>query len=151
MSQEHDELDAGATHAESRGPKHGGRPLSGRVLTFDLQMELEQLRGRPVYDQCLPSGTTLVKEADLRIVLMALKAGAGLKEHSASGPVSIQGIHGVLHVHLQDQEFALEPGHLISVESGIHHDIVAIEDASFLLTIGRTTYERVSASHEPQT
>jgi len=151
MSEDHEETDAGSTPMESRGPKHGGRRMSGRALTFDLQSELEKLRGRPVYDKGVPSGTTLVKEADLRIVLMALKMGASLQKHSASGPISIQGIHGVLHVHLQDQEFELTPGQLMSVESGIQHDVVAIEDAAFLLTIGRTTYERVSDSHEPQT
>jgi quercetin dioxygenase-like cupin family protein len=134
----------------SRSPKHGGRALEAPVLSFSLRSEVEQLRQQPSYLKGDPSGRTLVKEPDLRIVLMALKAGARLQEHHASGPISVQAIEGRLRVRLAAESFELTAGQLLALESGIRHDVEAIEDSAFLLTIGRTKYERVSELHEPR-
>jgi hypothetical protein len=71
---------------------------------------------------------------------MALRAGARLQEHKASGPISIQVIEGQLRVSLSAESFALNAGQLLALESDRHHDVEAIEDCAFLLTIGRTTY-----------
>jgi len=39
---------------------------------------------------------TLTKEATLRVVLIAMKKGAKLREHQASGPITIQAASGSL-------------------------------------------------------
>jgi quercetin dioxygenase-like cupin family protein len=53
-------------------------------------------------------------------------------------------------VRLPTASIELTAGQLLAVESGIRHDVEAIEDSAFLLTIGRTTYENVSDRHEPK-
>ncbi len=133
----------------TRSPKHGGPDTEAPVLSFDLYTELEQLRQQRNYHEGGPAGRTLVKEPDLRIVLMALKAEARLREHHASGPISVQVIEGKIRVRLPGTSIELTVGELLAVESGIRHDVEAIEDSAFLLTIGRTTYEKVSEHHEP--
>lgn len=120
------------------------------MLRFRLGHELDQLRRLPSYASGKPTGKTLVKEPDLRIVLMALKAGARLEEHDASGPCSVQGIEGILRLRLRDAAVELAAGELLALEPGIPHDVEALEDAAFLLTIGRTLYEHVSDHHEPR-
>jgi quercetin dioxygenase-like cupin family protein len=148
MKGDHGDQDRDSTLGASRSPKHGGPAIQAPVLSFSLRTEMEQLRQQPSYQNGDPSGRTLVKEPDLRIVLMALRAGASLKEHHASGPISIQVIEGPLRVSLPAESVELTAGQLLALESGIRHDVEAIEDSAFLLTIGRTTYEHVSDWHE---
>ncbi|MBV9282528.1 MAG: cupin domain-containing protein [Chloroflexi bacterium] len=118
------------------------------MLSFDLPAELDHLRLQDVYRNGQPSGRTLLKEPDLRIVLIALKTGGRLEEHHASGPISVQGIEGRLRLRLPEGGIELAPGQLVTLESGIRHDVEAMEDSAFLLTIGRTTYQNVSDHHE---
>jgi quercetin dioxygenase-like cupin family protein len=141
--------DPDSTLEGSRSPKHGGRALEGPVLSFTLETEVEQLRQQPSYLNGDPSGRTLVKEPDLRIVLFALRAGARLREHQASGPISIQVLEGSIRLRLPAESVELTAGRLMALESGIRHDLEAIDDSAFLLTIGRTRYEQVSELHEP--
>jgi quercetin dioxygenase-like cupin family protein len=118
------------------------------VLRFDLQAELAELRGRQSYPERKPTGKTLVKEPDLRIVLMALKAGARLEEHDASGPISVQALEGHLRLRVPEGAVDLNAGEMVALEPNIPHDVEGLSDAAFLLTIGRTTYENVSDHHE---
>ena len=130
-------------------PSHAGSTHGASVVQFDLSVELTGLRRGQQYENGAPSGHTLLKAPDLRIVLLALKAGGRMEEHSASGPCSIHVIAGSLRVHVNEGEFDLGPGGLLTIGSAVRHDVEAREDSSFLLTIGRTTYEHVSDSHEP--
>jgi quercetin dioxygenase-like cupin family protein len=148
MNGDQGDQDHDSAPGASRSPKHGGRAIEAPVLRFTLQTEVEQLRQQSSYRNGNPSGRTLVKEPDLRIVLMALRAGARLQEHHASGPISIQVIEGPLRVSLPAESVELTVGQLLALESGIRHDVEAIEDSAFLLTIGRTTYEHASDWHE---
>jgi quercetin dioxygenase-like cupin family protein len=134
---------------ESYSPKHGGRPIEAPIMSFDLMAELEQLRRQPSYDAGSPTGRTLLKVPDLRIVLMALRAGGRMREHHASGPISIQALAGSVRVRVSDATFDLSAGQLLALESGIRHDVEAVGDTAFLLSIGRTTYDHVSDMHEP--
>jgi quercetin dioxygenase-like cupin family protein len=135
---------------ESQSPKHDGPSIAASVREFDLPSEIEQLQHGRTYEHGGPSGRTLLKEQDLRIVLMALKAGGRMEEHSASGPSSIHVIEGLVRVHLGDRQAELGPGYLLALESAVRHDVEALEDSAFLLTLGRTKYEHVSDSHEPK-
>jgi quercetin dioxygenase-like cupin family protein len=135
---------------EQAGLERDDRVLAAPVLTFDLRAELESLRRKPGYGAGEPTGTTLLKEPDLRIVLMALRAGGRMVEHHASGPISVQPIEGRFRFSLPDHSVELEAGQLLALEPGIAHSIEAIEDTAFLLTIGRTTYRDVHDHHEPR-
>lgn len=150
MQEDRGDPDLGSTPGVSHSPKHGGREIAASVLNFDLQTEVDQLQQQPSYREGDHSGRTLVKEPDLRIVLMVFRAGARMQEHHASGPISIQALQGSLRAHLSDASIDLAPGQLLVLESGIRHDVEAIEDSAFLLTIGRTLYQRGDpAPHEP--
>jgi quercetin dioxygenase-like cupin family protein len=149
MPEDNEDPDRGSTPEVSHSPKHGGRAIEAPLLSFDLQTELEQVRQQPSYRNGDPGGRTLVKQPGLRIVLMALRAGGRLQEHHASGPISVQTIEGRLRLSLPDESVELTAGQLLALESGIRHDVEAIEDSVFLLTIGRTTYQDVSDLHEP--
>jgi quercetin dioxygenase-like cupin family protein len=151
-------MDEDQAHRESEAASgmgqqsdHQDRVLAAPVLRFDLKAQIVQLQRRGQYESGAPSGETLVKEPDLRIVLMALRSGGRMEKHQASGPVSIQSIEGRFRVRLPSGTVELEPGELLALEPGIPHDVEAIEDTAFLLTLGRTRYEHVSDRHEPKT
>lgn len=148
MPDDQNESNAGPLRGSSHSPRHGGRAMEAPILHLDLPAEIEQLRQQPSYSNGQVTGRTLVKEPDLRVVLIALPAGGRMTEHDASGPCAIQGLSGRVNIRLPESTVDVTAGHLLALESGIRHEVVAIEDSAFLVTIGRTTYERVSDRHE---
>ena len=81
------------------------------------------------------SSKTLAKYPDFRIVLVLMKPGSEMKEHHADARISIQTIQGRVHLQLPDQALELGSGELMCLESGIAHDVKAIEESAFLITV----------------
>ena len=69
------------------------------------------------------------------VVLTVLKSNGRLHEHKAIGKISVQGIAGHIRMHVQDKVFDLPAGHLLALERPLPHDVQALEDSAFLLTI----------------
>jgi quercetin dioxygenase-like cupin family protein len=103
-------------------------------MEVDLTRELEQLHREPGWSSG-QNAKTLVKYDDLRIVLMALKAGARIPGHQTEGRISIHAVTGHLKVRAQDRTFDLPAGRLLALDQGVPHDVEALEDSAFLLTI----------------
>jgi len=119
-------------------PQRAGHPvpgLTGPLLQFDLVAETEQLRQEDAWTTTLRNAKTLVKYPDLRVVLIALKAGIRMVGHKADGSISIQGLTGKLKLHLPQQTVEVLAGRLLTLERDLPHDVEALEDSSFLLTI----------------
>ena len=109
-------------------------PLGNPMLTFDLNGEIKRLREENSWQGGRDS-KTLVKNQDFRIVLTVLKANALLHEHKATGRISIQVLSGHIQMHVQDKVFDLPAGHLLALDRAVPHDVKALEDSAFLLTI----------------
>jgi quercetin dioxygenase-like cupin family protein len=116
-------------------PQRPAEQLAGSILTFDLAREIERLRREPSYQQGNRNADTLVHEPDFRIVLVAMKSGGRLQEHHAAGPVSVQTLAGRVRLQLPDRTVDLPAGHLLALEPGIKHDVEALEESVFLLTV----------------
>lgn len=120
-------------------PSHSGAirspgPLGSPILTFDLNAEIRRLREEDAW-QGGRNSKTLVKNQDIRIVLTVLQSNAVLHEHKAAGRISVQALSGHIQMHVQDQVFDLPAGHLLALERALTHDVRALEDSAFLLTI----------------
>lgn len=109
-------------------------PLESPILSFDLNAEIGRLRGEDGW-QAGRDSKTLVKHPDFRVVLTVLKSGARLHEHKAAGRISVQAVAGHIRMHVQDKVFDLPAGHLLALERALPHDVEALEDSAFLLTI----------------
>jgi quercetin dioxygenase-like cupin family protein len=134
-----DEHQVGEGRSAGAAGGRGQRPaqrLAGPALTFDLVAESEQLRREETYATGDRNAKTLVKEPDLRVVLTVLKEGARLREHQAPGPVAVQTIQGQVRLHAGGQTFDLPTGHLLTLEPDLPHDVEALEESAFLITIG---------------
>ena len=58
-----------------------------------------------------------------------------MQEHQADARISIQALSGRLLVQLTEQSVELSVGHLLVLERSLSHDVKALEESAFLLTI----------------
>lgn len=101
---------------------------------FDLRRETANLQEqRPATAGV--SSKMLFKNADKRIVLLALKAGAKMAEHHADGTLSVQVLNGTIQFHAEGKTHYLPAGHLFTLAASVPHSVTASEDAVFLLTL----------------
>jgi quercetin dioxygenase-like cupin family protein len=104
----------------------------GAIQAIDLDVEIDRF----VPDG--PSGRrseTLIKTKDLRVVLVTMRAGTTLQEHSAPGTTTMQPLSGRFVFTAEGVDREIAPGDLISASPGVRHVVQAIEDGAFLLTL----------------
>ena len=112
-----------------------GRPLDALLLVFDLPALLAQVRLEPAYRTSDRNALTVFKTDGMRIVLLALHAGAELKTHTAPGIISVQVLEGRLMFRTAEQATGLAQGQLLTLHAGIPHSVTAVTEAVFLLTL----------------
>ncbi len=109
-------------------------PMDGAFLEFELRSQIELLRHEGAYQRGRNS-KTLAKYQDLRIVLTVLKTGSRLAQHTTAGRISVQTVSGHLRMHAGEKLLDLPAGRLLVLDRAIPHDVEAVEDSAFLLTI----------------
>ena len=110
--------------------------LAGPLLQIDVEQELHQLRQEDSWQrETGRSSKTLAKYPDFRIVLILMKSGTRMRQHRAEGRISIQQLKGQVRIHLADRKVSLTTGHLLVLDCGVLHDVEALEESAFLLTI----------------
>lgn len=111
--------------------------LASGVIRRNIGDELGKLKEAPSWQrESGRSSETLVKYEEFRIVLVRMKPGSYMSHHRAEGPISIHVIHGKIRVHLpEDRMEDLNPGDLLTLERGLEHDVEALDESAFLLTI----------------
>ncbi|MGB7921769.1 MAG: hypothetical protein WCF57_00860 [Pyrinomonadaceae bacterium] len=123
-------------HAEGMKVEEGMTArLTAPLLTFDLAAEIEQLNNEEHWLKDGRISKTLVKHSDFRIVLMFMKAGTLMQEHKTDARISIHALSGRLLIKLDEQTVELPAGHLLVLEKGLSHDVNAMEESVFLLSI----------------
>ena len=114
------------------------QPMAAPYLEIDIARELGQLHSEAGW-QSGQNAKTLVKYDACGSSLIALKARPTIPEHHAKGQISIQPVVGHILVRAQGRSFELRPGELLALDDGIPHDVEAMEESAFLLTIARPT------------
>ncbi len=113
----------------------------GPIQVIDLEAEV---------DRFVPDGAsgrrseTLVKTRDLRVVLVTMRAGTTLQEHSAPGTTTMQPLSGRFVFTAEGINHEIAPGDLISAAPGVRHVVQTIQDGAFLLTLAW----HANASHD---
>lgn len=123
------------TGASSRRAGHPVPGLAGPVLRFDLASETAQLQQEAPYAATHRNAKTLAKYPDLRIVLTAMKSGTRIEGHKTGSTIAIQTLTGKLRLGLPDQEVEVPAGSFVTLEPALPHNVEALEESSFLLTI----------------
>jgi quercetin dioxygenase-like cupin family protein len=109
--------------------------LTGDVLAFVLGPEIEAVLAHALAGSSGRAAKTLVKEGPLSVTLAGVRAGVQLDEHSASGPVVLQGLRGIARVTAKGNEVEVGPGTLVALDHGVAHAVQAVEDCVLLLIV----------------
>lgn len=111
------------------------RLFPASVHVFPMPETARALREEALYTVTGHSATTLVKGTGLRVVLQTLDVGAVLKEHTAPGPITVHVIEGEIRFETEGDVFYLKPGDLLALPAGVPHQVEAVKESTFLLTI----------------
>ncbi len=118
----------------STGRSRVPEAASGRLLQFNLAAEIEGLRHEPAW-VAGRNAKTLVKYADFRVVLTVLRAGTVVRSHRTAGRISVQTVSGAIRMHVEEHSVNLPAGSMLVLDRAVDHDVEAVEDSAFLLTI----------------
>lgn len=121
-------------HQDSQTRRPHPQPVSEPFLEYDLMSELEQLHHEPEWAGG-HNAKTIAKYEDFRILLTALKVGERIREHRTEGRISIQTLRGHIRVRALERTFDLPAGRLLTLDQGAPHEVEALEESAFLLTI----------------
>jgi quercetin dioxygenase-like cupin family protein len=125
-------MDRAMTEATHRRPHTSS--LASPFLEFDLISEVDRLHRESTWNTG-QNARTLIKYDDLRVVLMALKAGSRIPEHKANGRMSVQVLSGHIRLNASGRAFDLRPGSLLALDQRAPHDLEALDESAVLLTI----------------
>ena len=127
----------------TKGFADDGTMLSD-LAQFDLAREMndsEQKRPWPMGH----FARTLFKKSDFRMVLISMDKGSILKEHHADGTISVQVLKGSMRFTAQGESHSLQANHVLTLGASIKHEVEALEESAFLLTIAWPDVEKLQA------
>lgn len=111
-------------HEKQPGAKRVDLAVDGERLLIQAR---ESVRGT--------AAETLVKDGPLRLVLLALRAGASIAEHRAPGPVSLHVLKGAAVFGVGETQHSVADGGVLVLAANEVHSVLAESDALILLTI----------------
>ncbi len=118
-------------------PARPDRPAAAPMLHVRIAEQLERLRREPTWTEGHRNAITLSKApGGLRVVLTILREGTALHEHQASGPLTLHVLSGSLRFGTGAETATLGAGELVVLGPALGHEVEALEDAAFLLTLG---------------
>ena len=82
---------------------------------------------------------TLLADAWRKLVLISLRNGALLADHSARVPITIQAVLGKGTLRVGESVFALSPGSIVPVDAHAEHNVQAEPEIALLVTFFRQT------------
>jgi uncharacterized protein (DUF2249 family)/quercetin dioxygenase-like cupin family protein len=101
------------------------------------------------FDDGKVTPVVLVSEPDTRIVLLCLRAGQKVPEHSAAGVVTVQAITGHATFYDGDEPCEMFAGMLVRLGPGRPHRVEAHKDAALLVTIAKTPRAAATVESPP--
>jgi quercetin dioxygenase-like cupin family protein len=108
--------------------------MTSDIANFDLSREITEAEERKPW----PSGLrakVLDKRPDIRVMMVSLAAGARMKEHRVDGSSCVHLLRGHIRYSALDQVHDLRAGDLLTVGASIQHEVEAVDESTFLLTI----------------
>ncbi len=105
------------------------------IHAINVFEEIARLRDRASHCHKGHVAATIVKEQDLRAVLVVMAAGASLHPHQPEESVVLQVLEGLVRVRLPAETLLAPPGTVLTLTAFSLHEIHAERDSAFLLTL----------------
>lgn len=109
--------------------------MRGPLRCFDLEEEVSRLRGEREWREGRRNAVTLRKGEGFGVVLLAMKAGDRLDEHSAPGPISLGVREGRIRFTAAGEVVEVGAEALLTCDAGVRHCLEALTDAVCVLNI----------------
>ena len=124
-------------HTESLAARSPEPSLGGPTLTVNLQSELERLH-RENTGESGRLAKTIVKYPNFSVVLMVMRSKAKFPEHKSAGRISVQVLKGHIQMRVLGSLVDLPAGNLVALDREVLHDVEALDESVFILTISST-------------
>ncbi len=115
-------------------PRPNPLVLTGQSAEFNLEQEAEDLVRSPQWQTGI-ARKVLVEYPDFQITLRRMKAGAHIPNHHNPGRISVQTVTGHIRMRADRKIFDLPKGAILVLDRAVTHDVEALEESVFLLTI----------------
>ena len=83
---------------------------------------------------------TLFDDAWRRLVLIRLRSGALLADHTAKFPITIHVVAGAGTLNVAGREYVLSPGTIVPVDAHVVHNVQATPELAILVTFFRSVH-----------
>ena len=120
----------------------------GTVLKDLAQFDLAEEMADSEQKKPWPRGhfaKTLFKKSDFRIVLIMMENASIMKEHHADGTISLQVLKGAIRFTVQGKAHDLRANNVLTLGASIKHEVEALEESAFLLTISWPDAKKLEA------
>lgn len=107
-----------------------------RIEGFPLTSMAEQLMDEAESAASGRAALTLARGDELTVVLVSMKAGRTLDEHSAPAAATVVTLSGNILISTSSKNLTLDQGESATFTADISHSVLANEDSAFLLIIG---------------
>ena len=104
--------------------------------SIDIGRAEQELRAEPAYAQDGHTARTLVRESDLRMVLIAIRQDASIDQHHTDHTACIHVLTGNITLRFATYSVAVPTGGIFVLEANAPHAVSAAVDSAFTLTIG---------------
>jgi len=118
------------------------RSLHGPLQSFDVDAEVTRLRQEKAWQEGRRNAITLRKGEGLSVVLLVMKDGDRLDEHSAPGPITVSVHEGRIRFSAGDKDVEAEAGTVLACDAGVRHSVEALGDAVCLLNVATGSEKR---------
>jgi quercetin dioxygenase-like cupin family protein len=105
------------------------RPLHGPLQSFNLAAEVTRLREEKAWQEGVRNAITLRKGEGPNVVLLVMKEGDRLDEHSAPGPITLSVHEGRIRFSTADKSVESETGTVLACDAGVRHSVEALGEA----------------------
>lgn len=116
----------------------GDRAMDATLVAIDLPLFIKQIKQESTWKDTDRNAITVFKTNGMRLVLIALHAGAEMKTHTADGIISVHVMDGRMKFNADNRSVELNTGQMLALHKGIPHSVLAIDETIFLLTLTTT-------------
>jgi len=120
-----------------------GRTLKTPMLNFSIDKEIAQLKKETAWINGDRNAVTLQKNSNLRVVLISLRKGATLHEQKVEGPITLFVLSGRMNFIAREEKIIVGNNEFIVLEKATPHDVEALGDTTFILTIIQTKFKLI--------
>jgi quercetin dioxygenase-like cupin family protein len=114
------------------------------LAQFDVAQEIADSERKKPWES-RHYAKTLFKKSDLRIVLISMEKAAKIKDHHADGAISVHVLKGAIRFTEQGNAHDLRPGNVLALAASIKHQVEALEESAFLLTVSWPDNEKLQS------